>query len=60
MKRQLSTTHLRLAFGLLFIAAVCAPFSFAQTPPPAAPQFLSVRVTRVKPEMAQEFGILFR
>jgi hypothetical protein len=54
MKRQITTKHLRLALGLLLIAAICAPFSFAQTQPPAAPQYLVVRMTRVKPEMAQE------
>jgi hypothetical protein len=41
-------------FGLL-LASVLAPFSFAQTQPPAAPQYLVVRITRVKPEMAQEY-----
>ncbi len=55
MQRQFATTKFYAALSALLLAILCAPFSFAQTQPPAAPQFLSVRVTRVKPEMAQEY-----
>ncbi len=54
MKRQLSITHLRLALGLLFIAAACAPFCFAQTPPPL-PQFSRVQVVKLNPGMSDEW-----
>jgi hypothetical protein len=53
MKRQLSTTQLLLALGWLLIAAACAPFSFAQTPP--APQYYRVQVIKTNPGVTDEW-----
>ena len=63
MKRHLLTTPLWLTLGVLLMAAVFAPFSFTpqqalatQSAPPAAMSSLYLlRVTHVKPEMAQEY-----
>ena len=51
---QSTSQFTRAALFSLLLAAALASFTFAQTQAPA-PQFYSVRVTQVKPEMAQEY-----
>lgn len=59
MQAHRLTTKLFLAFGALLLTAALAPSTFAQSQPgaqaPAAQQVYWVTVTKVKPEMANEY-----
>ncbi len=54
MQRQITTAKLYAALGALLIAAACAPFGFAQTPPPV-PQYSRVQVVKLNPGMLDEW-----
>ena len=64
MTRRISKAHFFLTVSVLLLAATLAPSSFAQNQPtaqtPAAPQFYWVTVTRVKPEMVNEYRELLK
>lgn len=62
MQRQSVTTKLQATLGALLIAASLAPFCFAQSQSQSGTQasgmsnLYLMRVTRIKPEMAQEYN----
>lgn len=53
MPRQTANAKFYKALSVLFLAALCAPFGFAQTPP--APQYYSVQTIRLNPGIADEW-----
>ncbi len=64
MTRRISKAHFFLAVGALLLAATLTPSGFAQNQPtaqtPAAPQSYWMTVTRVKPEMVNEYRELLK